>query len=658
VVNKSLLHLAALDYAAKGVPVFPCRAKGKQPATTHGFEDRTTDTTQIDKWWTNNPDFNIGIVPADQGYTVIDLDIGKDLTIWTEEYDWQMPATFTVQTPSGGLHLYFIGTSRPSASKIAPGVDVRSERSYVLAPPSYVEYEDGTANTYEVLDDTVAPVDLPECLIEAMASKPVERKKATGDDLDTEANISRARVYLLERAPLAIEGEGGDTTTYTVAACVRDYGISENACCGLMAHYWNDRCSPPWDDDDLEEKVAHAYKYPQNEIGSRAVPQAQVDKWSALQAANPPPPDTEEGISAPHTENRTSRFKRVRYASYRGKPEPTYWDPKNKVLPRQPGGATVIIYGDYGSHKTNVTLTMIFEAVFGQGAKAVFAAGEGAYGVGRQRIPAHCRARGIAEEELDNRFEGVEEVPLFASPADVKEFMEEQADFKPDIIVLDTFATAISGTDENSSEAAQFLTGNGPVGWMKREFGATVILPAHAGKDRSRGIRGNSGFGGNADVVLAIDTHKDKVKGDLIKITVEKMRDGEDGRCVYYAVAPHAVPVPVQIDEATYKARLAAGSKGAENADGYAASAKAALEEAGAFTWKRGMTDATLAEQMAGPRPHSDSDAYDEWQDRANRIEVALRKGVSRGGAYTGLHAVSKSHEGAKPERRWFCRPN
>ena len=39
---------AALDYAAKGIPVFPCERFGKRPATSHGFKDRTTDAAQIE----------------------------------------------------------------------------------------------------------------------------------------------------------------------------------------------------------------------------------------------------------------------------------------------------------------------------------------------------------------------------------------------------------------------------------------------------------------------------------------------------------------------------------------------------------------------------------------------------------------------------------
>jgi hypothetical protein len=136
VLNKSYLHLAALELAAKGVPVFPCIPKGKRPATKNGFKDRTVDVLLINRWWEENPEYNIGIVPADCGFAVVDLDGSKGLMSWRDEYDWQSPATQMVRTPSGGLHLYYIGNVRPSASKLGPGIDTRGEDSYALAPPS------------------------------------------------------------------------------------------------------------------------------------------------------------------------------------------------------------------------------------------------------------------------------------------------------------------------------------------------------------------------------------------------------------------------------------------------------------------------------------------------------------------------------------------
>ena len=51
-----------------------------------------------------------------------------------------MPATLEVATGGGGRHFYFrypqAGRVRNSVSRIAPGLDVRSDGGYVVAPPS------------------------------------------------------------------------------------------------------------------------------------------------------------------------------------------------------------------------------------------------------------------------------------------------------------------------------------------------------------------------------------------------------------------------------------------------------------------------------------------------------------------------------------------
>jgi hypothetical protein len=59
VANRPLVE-AALGYAARGVPVFPCRADTKRPHTAHDFKDASTDTRQIEVWWQRWPDAMIG----------------------------------------------------------------------------------------------------------------------------------------------------------------------------------------------------------------------------------------------------------------------------------------------------------------------------------------------------------------------------------------------------------------------------------------------------------------------------------------------------------------------------------------------------------------------------------------------------------------------
>jgi putative DNA primase/helicase len=124
---------AALDYASDGRAVFPLRPRGKAPLTRHGHLDASSDPAVVERWWTRFPRANIGL-PTGNGLVVIDVDPQHG---GTEDPSW--PQTLTATTPSGGVHRYYAvegAAVRNSASALAPGVDVRGDGGYVVAPPS------------------------------------------------------------------------------------------------------------------------------------------------------------------------------------------------------------------------------------------------------------------------------------------------------------------------------------------------------------------------------------------------------------------------------------------------------------------------------------------------------------------------------------------
>jgi hypothetical protein len=215
-----------------------------------------------------------------------------------------------------------------------------------------------------------------------------------------------------------------------------------------------------------------------------------------------------------------------------------FWD-EHGMLPRSPDGAVAILYGDWGTHKTNTVLTLLFDAV-DKGARAVYAAGEGFRNVCAVRVPAHCKARGINATSLHNRLALIDRVPLLTDPEEVKAFIDVIRVINPHIIVLDTLATATAGLDENGSTMSSLLTGNGAVGQLRREFAALVILIGHEGKTGGKGVRGHSGLMGNADAALRLSS-----KGEMIDIAVVKMRDGPDGHHAHFNIEMvDGVPVP------------------------------------------------------------------------------------------------------------------
>src|SRR3974390_3264813 len=131
----------AIALALKGLAVFPCRPQDKRPATANGLKDATTDLDKIRQWWRQEPQFNLAIATgAVSGLFVDDID-GLDAEVELRRLEaehGEIPSKIEAIT-ARGRHVYFRSPEIPvrnSVSKIAPGIDVRGDGGYVLAPPS------------------------------------------------------------------------------------------------------------------------------------------------------------------------------------------------------------------------------------------------------------------------------------------------------------------------------------------------------------------------------------------------------------------------------------------------------------------------------------------------------------------------------------------
>lgn len=148
---------AALWYAARGVPVFPCWPGTKRPASMHGLDDGTTDLERVRGWWSLRPQSNIGLVTGVR-FDAVDIDgpegQASRARLWCSvaecaEADCaHEPGTFArierdqlgkVLTPRpGGMHVYVPVTGSGNRAHIFPGVDYRGVGGYVVAPPSVI----------------------------------------------------------------------------------------------------------------------------------------------------------------------------------------------------------------------------------------------------------------------------------------------------------------------------------------------------------------------------------------------------------------------------------------------------------------------------------------------------------------------------------------
>lgn len=239
-----ILHKAAIKYATQGIPVFPIVQNDKRPLCTNGFKNATTDNTVINDWWTKWPDANIGIPTGEiTGLLVLDVDnkngvSGSDsLKALIEEYG-ELPNTRQHLTPSGGYHLIYkySGSNVPcTVGNLGPGLDVRSNGGYIVAPPSVIG-----DSRYEVVNPDTPLANAPEWLVKFACEKKAVEKKSV-------------------KVAIIPEGKRNDHIFKYGLDC-KQQGINlEEAI--QMALTENERCAPPLPESEVIKTISSAYNY-------------------------------------------------------------------------------------------------------------------------------------------------------------------------------------------------------------------------------------------------------------------------------------------------------------------------------------------------------------------------------------------------------------
>lgn len=231
-MNTSTLDVA-LAYAAQGWPVFPLKPNAKAPATTHGLNDASTDPDTIRGWWGRNKAANIGIaLPPD--VVAVDIDTkGVDGHATMHELAAQhggLPDTYTVETPTGGRHLYFKKSPAirvKNRTGIRPGIDVRSHGGYLVAPPSAIDGRDYRRIGADAMAD--CPQWLLDVLTEekktpASPATPPQTMHSTARDAYSKRALERATNEVLAA------GEGGRNDALNATA----YGLARLAGAGRL----------------------------------------------------------------------------------------------------------------------------------------------------------------------------------------------------------------------------------------------------------------------------------------------------------------------------------------------------------------------------------------------------------------------------------------
>lgn len=603
--TRSDLHEAALQWAAAGFYVFPCVAGAKNPATDNGLLDATVEPTQIDLWWFENPQYNIGVVPARSGMFVLDVDgpLGVEALARLEGCNQALPSTLTVQTPRGPghTHYWFKGDAPSTVSKLGPKLDTRGVHNgkygYVLVPPSTTPLGD-----YTYASDTDDIADGP-LWIAAKLRKSQATASNTDAPIDAPTNIARAVAHL-NNLPPALLGHGADAKTIEAAYVMRDLGLSPAMSLAVMKDHY--KCSPqeePRYGLFLERKVANAFEYAQNDPGAFAVAPA-ATLFAAVAASAP-------YTEVPHTDEKEStRFYPMDEEEMASIPTPTWL--LHDLLPSR---SLVLMIGQYESFKSFLALDLCLTLASGlagwdcdprEGVPVVYAPSEGRHAIARHRKPAWKLARKIEDQKIP--FYMVEDVPWLKFDEDINAFIKgiQARNLKPKLVVIDTVASAMLGLNENDAHDIGFFIQAAKS--IKNAFDCTVLAVHHLGKDKDKGSRGSSALPAGFDTILRVEA---RGATRTVTVTVEKQKDAEKRKMPYHfqgdVIGPSLVFSPVSA--ATMRAMSSQ-----DDTLGHAAVA-GALRALGALSSATAVSTRVLASHLC---PQADSDTADTY-DRAVR---------------------------------------
>jgi predicted P-loop ATPase len=273
----------ALQYAAEGLRVFPVRkgtkgAEGGQLLRSWKNE-ATTDPAAISGWWDMWPDADICIATGN-GLAVIDMDVkGKEdgmasMLGWIAD-NGSMPPTAVAMTGSGGQHHYYLvdGTYQ-NRRGILPGIDIRSDGGYVVAPPS-------------------AGYSWMNSLPIAQADRRV---------YDFLEGRQRPKSFML---PDEIAEGSRNDTLFKYAASLQAKGVPDDAVVQEVEKANLERCIPPLDGKDVEIIVGSVLgRYPKGRASGPSFPDVKILKDGSVRilvtAANTAAMLEHEGYEAYH----------------------------------------------------------------------------------------------------------------------------------------------------------------------------------------------------------------------------------------------------------------------------------------------------------------------------------------------------------------------
>lgn len=239
-----------------------CDRPAKHPLTRNGVEAATKDIDTITGWWAQLRGLpNVGIATGSiSGIFSLDADLKsgglETLAEWRRTHG-PFPKTKTMKSGGGGLQKIYrlpSGVIVPNRVGLAPGIDVRGEGGYFLAPPSM----HASGRVYEWNEEDGPDVNEPDQrLLDLLLNpKPTSENKAEAPVVvasNPMVMTLSAGSPDLRTSPGAGEGQRHDTLCklagVQLARGDREVNVLEDALA------WAEKCEPPMEMSEVVRTV-------------------------------------------------------------------------------------------------------------------------------------------------------------------------------------------------------------------------------------------------------------------------------------------------------------------------------------------------------------------------------------------------------------------
>lgn len=483
----------ALSMAKKNVAIIPLQFKKKIPSIVWAKYQKQMPTESELREWLNKPS-NLGIITGKiSRLIVVDLDSPQAL-YWAQS---NLPDTPMKTETASGEHWYYQYPATSSEIKNSVkfeydgkllDLDVRADGGYVVAPysihPSEVLYKEKQPWA------SIQISDLPVFNTQWFPNHKTIISSEPQKNISFDQNILRS----LERFGPAVQGQGGDKHTFTIACfLIRNCGLSFDEAL-MYLQEWNLHNLPPWPDIELKRKLASALKYGSGPIRA-PVKQANELKLTSAKDLLAEPPEEFNWL----------------------------WQGRLTAI-----GTSIF-----------VSKPKVGKTTMARGLAVAIAAGNSFLGMATKKSPVAY----IAAEENREQFkkslahlnpDEIKDLVIHTghTPPNLIECLEQYAvNSKPGLIILDTMIRAINVTDTNNY--AEMTKALEPFQNFATRHQCHVMFIHHAGKmerEHGDGVLGSTAIFGSVDTLMMLERRKDQT---FLK-TIQRYGESLEPHIVHY----------------------------------------------------------------------------------------------------------------------------